>query len=207
MKLQALFDAAHLLICCEPRWAGGRSAYSWLGGQAEACPGAKLTMPMKRRSIVWTLALLTAAVVGIWARQQMAIESRDQPATSDDLRILRRADALLGDASVWNRRDDRVCDDDEASGKWSLFCALQKAGREILGEYQHRNVALQEVRFVIQDATRDRQTEMVIRALRRFSLPHRLMDFNNLPETRFEDVKQVLRVASERIAARLESKP
>jgi hypothetical protein len=33
------------------------------------------------------------------------------------------------------------------------------------------------------------------------------MDFNNLPETRFEDVKQVLRVASERIAARLESKP
>ena len=107
---------------------------------------------------------------------------------------------------MWNRHDDRVCDDDEASGKRSLFCALQKADREILGEYQHRNVALQEVRFVIQDATRDRQTEMVIRALRRFSLPHRLMDFNNLPETRFEDVKQVLRVASERIAARLESK-
>ena len=103
---------------------------------------------MKRRSIVWTLALLTAAVVGMWARQQMAIESRDQPATADDLRILRRADALLGDASVWNRHDDRVCDDDEASGKRSLFC-----------EYQHRNVALQEVRFVIQDATRDRQTE------------------------------------------------
>ena len=161
---------------------------------------------MKRRSIVLTLALLTAAVVGVWARQQMAIESRDQPATADDLRILRRADTLLGDASVWNRHDDRVCDDDEASAKRSLFCALQKSNREILGEYQHRNVALQEVRFVIQDATRDRQTEMVIRALRRFSLPHRLMDFNNLPETRFEDVKQVLRVASERIAARLESK-
>src|SRR6185503_8315293 len=145
---------------------------------------------MKRRSIVVALALLTAAVVGVWARQQMAIESRDQPATADDLRILGRADALLGDASVWNRHDDRVCDDDEASGKRSLFCALQKADREILGEYQHRNVALQEVRFVIQDA------------IRPFSLPHRLMDFNNLPETQFEDVKQVLRVASERIAAR-----
>ena len=161
---------------------------------------------MKRRSIVWTLALLTAAVVGILARQQMAIESRDQPATADDLRILRRADAFLETLPCGNRHDDRVCDDDEASGKRSLFCALQKADREILGEYQHRNVALQEVRFVIQDATRDRQTEMVIRALRRFSLPHRLMDFNNLPETRFEDVKQVLRVASERIAARRESK-
>ena len=159
---------------------------------------------MKRRSIVLALALLTAAAVGLWARQQFAIESRNQPATADDLRILRRADALLGDASAWNRHDDRVCDDDEASGKRSLFCALQKADREILGEYQHRNVALQEVRFAIQDATRDRQTEMAIRALRRFSLPHRLMDFNNLPETRFEDVKQVLRVASERVAARLE---
>ena len=161
---------------------------------------------MKRPWIVLTLVLLTAAVVGILARQQTAIESRDQPATADDLRILQRAGALRGDASVWNRHDDRVCDDDEASGKRSLFCALQKADREILGEYQHRNVALQEVRFVIQDATRDRQIEMVIRALRRFSLPHRLMDFNNLPETRFEDVKQVLRVASERIAARLESR-
>jgi len=82
---------------------------------------------MKRRSIVLTLALLTAAAVGLWARQQFAIESRDQPATADDLRILRRADALLGDASVWNRHDDRVCDDDEAGGKRSLFCALQKA--------------------------------------------------------------------------------
>jgi hypothetical protein len=159
---------------------------------------------MKRRSIVLALALLAAAAVGLWARQQFAIESRNQPVTADDLRILRRADALLGDASVWNRHDDRVCDDDETGGRRSLFCALQRADREILGEYQHRNVALQEVRFAIQDATRDRH--MTIRALRRFSLPHRLMDFNNLPETRFEDVKQVLRVASERIAARLESK-
>ena len=40
-------------------------------------------------------------------------------------------------------------------------------------------------------------------SLRQFSLPHRLMDFNNLPETRFEDVKQVLRVATERVGARL----
>jgi hypothetical protein len=161
-------------------------------------------MAMRRRSIVLTVALLAATAAGMWARQQLTVESRDQPVTANDLRILSRADALLADASVWNRHDDRVCDDDEVSGKRSLFCALQKADREMLGEYQHRSVALQEVRFAIQDATRDRQTEMVIRALRRFSLPHRLMDFNNLPETRFEDVKQVLRVASDRIAARLE---
>ena len=35
---------------------------------------------------------------------------------------------------MWNRHDDRVCDDDEAGGKRSLFCALQKADREILGD-------------------------------------------------------------------------
>ena len=160
---------------------------------------------MKRRLILVTVVVLTVVVVASWARQQMAVESRDQAVTEDDLRILQRADSLLKDVSVWNRHDDRACADDEAAGKWSLFCALQKADREILGEYQHRNVALQEVRFAIQDATRDRQTEMVIRALRQFSLPHRLMDFNNLPETRFEDVKQVLRVATERVGARLNS--
>ena len=158
---------------------------------------------MKRRLILVTVVLLTVVVVASWARQRMTVESRDQAVTDDDLRILQRADSLLKDASVWNRHDDRKCDDDEAAGKRSLFCALQKANREILGEYEHRNVALQEVRFAIQDATRDRQTEIVIRALRQFSLPHRLMDFNNLSETRFEDVKQVLRVAGERVGARL----
>ena len=121
---------------------------------------------MKRRLILVTVVVLTVVVVASWARQQMAVESRDQAVTEDDLRILQRADSLLKDVSVWNRHDDRACADDEAAGKWSLFCALQKADREILGEYQHRNVALQEVRFAIQDATRDRQTEMVIRALR-----------------------------------------
>ena len=158
---------------------------------------------MRRRVTLVTVAVLTVLVVGGLVRQQMGVESRDQAVTEEDLRILQKADALLKDVSVWNRHDDRVCDDDEAGGKRSLFCALQKADREILGEYDHRNVALQEVRFAIQDATRDRQTEMVLRALRQFSLPHRLMDFNNLPETRFEDVKQVLRVATERVGARL----
>jgi hypothetical protein len=55
------------------------------------------------------------------------LERRDQPVTNDDLRILLRADELLKDESVWNRKDDRQCDDDEAAGKRSLFCALEKA--------------------------------------------------------------------------------
>ena len=123
-----------------------------------------------------------------------ALEQRDQPVTADDVAILTRAEALLSNASVWNRTDDRECKDDEATGKRSLFCALQKACIDVLGSYDHRRVALQEVRFAVEDATRGRDFE------------HRLRDFNNLPETRLEDVQRVLAVAKERVSARLKAK-
>lgn len=116
-------------------------------------------------------------------------EQRDQPVTQEDLRILQRADEILSDASKWDRHDDRVCAAEDRT--WSLFCALQKASIEVLGEYQHRRVALQEVRFAVEEATKGMELE------------HRLMDFNNLPSTRFEDVKKVLAVAIERVKARL----
>ena len=118
-------------------------------------------------------------------------EQRDQPVSSEDVRILLRADELLKNESSWNRKDDRECTDDEASGKRSLFCALQKACIEVLGTYDHRRVALQEVRFAVEDATRGKDFE------------HRLRDFNNLPETHLADVKRVLRVATDRVKARL----
>jgi hypothetical protein len=104
-----------------------------------------------------------------------------------------KAEALLRDESVWNRKDDRECADDEATGKRSLFCALQRACIDVLGTYDHRRVALQEVRFAVEDATRGRDFE------------HRLRDFNNLPTTTLADVKRVLRVATERVQARLKA--
>jgi len=122
------------------------------------------------------------------------LERRDQPVTNDDLRILLKAEELLKDESVWNRKDDRECDDDEATGKRSLFCALQKACIDVLGAYDHRRVALQEVRFAVEDATRGRDFE------------HRLRDFNNLPTTRLTDVQRVLRVATDRVKSRLKNK-
>lgn len=120
-------------------------------------------------------------------------ERRDQPVTSDDLRILLRANELLKDESVWNRNDDRTCDDDEATGKRSLFCALQKACIEVLGKYEHRRAALQEVRFAVEEATVGRDFE------------HRLRDFNNLPETRLADIKKVIQVATDRVKSRMKS--
>ena len=122
------------------------------------------------------------------------LEQRDQPVTADDVAILVRAEALLSSPAVWNREDERDCKDDEATGKRSLFCALEKACIDVLGNYDHRRVALQEVRFAVEDATRGRAFE------------HRLRDFNNLPETRFEDVKRVLAVAKDRVTARLKAK-
>jgi hypothetical protein len=123
------------------------------------------------------------------------LEQRDQPVTPDDLQILLKADELLKNESVWNRTDDRECADDEASGKRSLFCALQRACIDVLGQYDHRRAALQEVRFAVEDATRGKDFE------------HRLRDFNNLPETSPDDIKKVLRVATARVKSRLKDRP
>ena len=121
------------------------------------------------------------------------LERRDQPVTNDDLRILLKAEELLKNESVWNRKDDRECDDDEATGKRSLFCALQKACIDVLGAYDHRRVALQEVRFAVEDVTRGQDFE------------HRLRDFNNLPSTGLADIKRVLRLATDRVKSRLKN--
>lgn len=137
--------------------------------------------------MTWTRSLIGLAVAAVL----LACASRPagSPEAAPDLRILLRADEILADASKWNRHDDRVCHPEDTT--WSLFCALQKASIEVLGEYQHRRVAIQEVRFAVEEATKGMELE------------HRLMDFNNLPATRFEDVKRVLAVAIDRVRQRL----
>ena len=161
---------------------------------------------MKTTVVMAFLALVAAPVAGLGVSPATErhtsgttstshqLERRDQAVTADDMRILTRAAALLKDESAWNRADDRECKDDEASGKRSLFCALQKACIEVLGTYDHRRVALQEVRFAVEDATRGKDFE------------HRLRDFNNLPTTRLADIKAVLQVAIDRIKSRLTTK-
>jgi len=122
------------------------------------------------------------------------LERRDQPVTMDDVRILMGAADLLRDASAWNRADDRECQDDEATGKRSLFCALQRACIDVLGAYDHRRVALQEVRFAVEDATKGQD------------FAHRLRDFNNLATTQLADIQRVLQVATDRVKSRLKNK-
>jgi len=148
--------------------------------------------PRHIRQFLVLLPCLLFLTFGGAGLHRLWLERRDQHVTTEDLRILERADALLKDESAWNRKDDRECGDDKVSGKWSLFCALETACTEVLGEYEYRRAAMQEVRFAVEEASPGRQFE------------HRLMDFNNLPETRFDDVKRVLRTATQRVAARVE---
>jgi hypothetical protein len=120
-------------------------------------------------------------------------QSPAEAVTDRDLRLLERADQILADASRWDRTDDRTCSPNAV--QFSLFCALQKASIEVLGEYQHRRLALEEVRFAI----------VGVYGGRKFA--HRLMDFNNLEETSFADIKKVLAIAHDRVAARLAARP
>jgi hypothetical protein len=115
-------------------------------------------------------------------------ERHDLPATDDDVRILEGADAILSSEAVWNRVDTRECL--EGAIQVSLFCALQKAAVNVLGKYDHRRAALQEVRFVIEEYGKEYE--------------HRLMGFNNDPSRTFGDIKHVLKSAKERVQKRLE---
>lgn len=178
--------AVVVLCVLNPIVTNAHSTGGGIGKQGESA-GIRQTVPRAECSPLAQTAKQTPQTKPTSAE----LEQRNQPVTEDDLRILLKATEILKDESVWNRKDDRVCDDDESNGKRSLFCALQKACIDVLGEYDHRRVALQEVRFAVQDATRGRDFE------------HRLRDFNNLPETKFDDMKRILGVATERVKSRL----
>lgn len=126
--------------------------------------------------------------------QILCHERPNQPAPAADLQILEKADALLADESLWNRKDDKICDDDDRSHKWSLYCLIEAACRDAAVSCEHTQVASQEVRFAIEE---------VAAGAAQFQ-EGRLTGFNNRPETRFEDVKSVLRLARQRVRARLE---
>src|SRR5437763_140502 len=110
--------------------------------------------------------------------------------TPNDLSIIEHAEALLSDSTKWNRRDDRECADDIASGKYSLYCALYKASIEVTGKFDHRSAAMEIVRYTVEKHYSSRVKD------------HRLMDWNNHSATTFAEVKAVLQEASAKIRRR-----
>jgi hypothetical protein len=111
------------------------------------------------------------------------------PVTTDDIKIVERAKSILSSTAVWNRQDNRKCP--AGATTYSLYCALEKASGEISGHFAHREAAMQEVRFVVDDIARNRNYE------------HRLMDYNNDPTTTLADIQNVLDRAEANIKKRL----
>jgi hypothetical protein len=111
------------------------------------------------------------------------------PPTQDDIRIIQRALVLLSDEKVWNREDNRTCPPNPQ--KWSLFCALQQATQEVSGGIHYRQPALQMAREVLNEVGGNRLGK------------HRLMDYNNHPETTLAEVRSLLRTTEARLAKRL----
>ena len=114
------------------------------------------------------------------------------PARNVDLETLKMTEQLLRDSINWHKNDDRKCEDDIESNEWSLFCALKYASMEKMGEYNHHNTAMQTVRLVIDDLLPNHEFE------------HTLMDYNNSPSTKHENILHVLEIAKERLKQELE---
>jgi hypothetical protein len=117
----------------------------------------------------------------------IAVE-RQLPPTNDDIRIIDRSIALLA-AGTWNKNDDRTCPPNPR--RWSMFCALMQATEEVSGDIHYRQPALQAVREVLNEVGGSRLGK------------HRLMDYNNHPDTTLEEIHDLLRAAQARLKRRL----
>jgi hypothetical protein len=111
------------------------------------------------------------------------------PVTPADLQILQHARRLLDSPAKWNRVDNRKCPAEAKT--FSLYCALETATVQSGRNFEHRGAALQEMRFVIDEITAERNYD------------HRLMDYNNDPATTFADIQEVFRITESLMTLRL----
>jgi len=114
----------------------------------------------------------------------------DLPVSEIDFRILAKAREILSGPSVWNRSDERYCENSEKQNAWSLFCGLYQASFDVAGEYAHLRPVMEEVRAVLAETTN----------YRRFG--HPLMDYNNLESTTYADITAIFDGARERLETR-----
>ena len=111
--------------------------------------------------------------------------AHEVPPSELDRRIIERANAILSSDAVWNRKDDRRCP--AAATSWSIYCAVGRASIEVTGGFHHRRPAMELVRQVIEERTKGRNYH------------HRMMDYNNDPSTKIEDVHSVFAEALARM--------
>jgi hypothetical protein len=107
-----------------------------------------------------------------------------------DLRILEKARQFLSGPSVWNRHDDRVCEDAATRNSWSLFCALYQASVAVAGEYLHARPVMTEARAALVKVTKGRPFQ------------HPIMDYNNLESTTYADIAMIFDLTERQLQAR-----
>ena len=156
-------------------------------------------MIAKTRRLILTFALILAVLMKAYALQHNGSASEGDsdfrpPVTEADAKIVQRARVILDSPSQWNRSDTRICPAQATT--FSLYCALEKATKDVTGDFKHRGATMQETRFVIDDIAPNRK-----------KYHHRLMDYNNDSTTTFADIQRVLRMTEERIARRLAGAP
>jgi hypothetical protein len=165
---------------------------------------------MVSRWMAIALLLLTLCDIRYMSAQTSAshpaTESKEQdarpPVTKMDLRIAKRARALLKSESTWNRADRPHIEGDQTTAcqtsakQMSLYCALERATLEVSGQFEHRGAVMQEARVVIENTEPNWETKY----------QHLLVDYNNDPHTTFQDIQRVLQSVEQRIAGRLQDK-
>ena len=98
-----------------------------------------------------------------------------------DQKIVREAAKILSTEGVWNRTDSRQCP--ASATTYSIYCAMEKAAIDVTGGFNHRRPALESVRVIVEERTATRNYH------------HRLMDYNNDPTTRLDDVQSLFKEA------------
>jgi hypothetical protein len=103
--------------------------------------------------------------------------SHEVPPSGLDRQIVQRAAELLASDAVWNRADNRRCP--ASATTWSIYCAVERATIDVTGAANHRRPAMEVVRVAVEKRAAGRNYH------------HRLMDYNNDPSTRIDDVRSL----------------
>jgi hypothetical protein len=145
---------------------------------------------MVTRTRLVPLFLATVLVADCLRAQSEGSNAGPPPVTKTDIAIVKRAAEILSSPEKWNRADNRECPPEAKT--FSIYCALEMATDEVTKNFQHRGAAMEEARLVIEEVAPDAN-----------GYSHRLMDYNNDPNTTFADVQGVFWLLEKHIAVRL----
>lgn len=148
-------------------------------------------MKMKAALRIGLMVMLLSIAATAATAQSVDDSQSRPPASKSDVQIVQKARQILNSLEKWNRSDNRLCPETET--KFSLYCALEEATYEVTQDFMHRGAAMQEARFVIDDDLAPNN-----------HYHHRLMDYNNDPQTTFSDVQRFFDLVQGRIEGRLE---